>query len=124
MYRVSPITYFVGAMACAGIAGVEVQCSSKEVVRFDPPAGQNCISYARDYLLAAGGRLLNPDDVQQCEICPVSSTDDVIGRIGISYRDRWRDLGITLGYNLINVAGLIVLYWLFRVPKRAREARG
>ena len=59
MYRATPITYFVNAVVSAGIAGVEVGCSDKEVVRFDPREGQTCASCLQAHIAEFGGRLLN-----------------------------------------------------------------
>ncbi|KAL8792682.1 MAG: hypothetical protein Q9195_004742 [Heterodermia aff. obscurata] len=121
MYRSTPITYFINAMVSTGIAGVSVNCSAEEIVRFDPPLGQTCGSYLQDYVVRVGGTLLNPSALRQCQLCPVSTTDNVIARIGVFYHDRWRDLGISLVYSVINVIGALVLYWAFRVPKGARH---
>lgn len=121
MYRSTPITYFVNAIVSTGIAGVRVQCSAKEIVRFDPPLGQICGSYLQDYIVQAGGTLLNPTATRQCQLCPVSTTDDVIAQIGVFYHDRWMDFGLSLVYSVLNVIGALVLYWAFRVPKGARH---
>ena len=121
MYRSTPITYFVNAMVSTGIAGVSVNCSAREILRFDPPLGQTCEIYLKDYIGRSGGTLLNPTALQQCQLCPVSLTDNVIARIGIFYHDRWRDFGISLVYSVVNVLGALVLYWAFRLPKGARH---
>lgn len=121
MYRSTPITYFVSAMVSTGIAGVQVHCSAKELVRFDPPLGQTCGNYLRGYIVQAGGTLLNPTAARQCELCPVSTTDNVIAQIKVFYHDRWMDLGLSLVYSIINVIGALALYWAFRVPKGARH---
>lgn len=123
MYRATPITYFVDAMVSAGIGGVQVVCSAKELVRIEPPDGQTCASYLQAYLLRAGGQLLNPEAMRTCKVCPVSSTDNVISAIGASYSDRWRNYGITLAYSVINVLGALLLYWLFRVPKGVQRVK-
>lgn len=123
MYRSTPITYFVKAIVATGIAGVQVQCSAKEIVQFDPPSGQTCGSYLKRYLIAASGTLLNPDATEQCHLCPVSTTDDVIARIGTSYQNRWRNAGITISYSIINIVGALLLYWLFRVSRTFWRAK-
>ena len=123
MYRATPITYFVNAIVTTGVAGVEVRCSDKELVRFDPADGETCSSYLETYIAEAGGRLLNPSATQSCEVCPVLTTDDAISRIGAMYEDRWRNLGIVLSYCIFNVAATLLLYWLFRVPKKIRDAK-
>lgn len=121
MYRATPVTYFVNAIVSTGLAGVPIECSARETFSFDPPPGQSCAFYLRDYIMQSGGILLNPAATRHCNFCPVSSTDAVIARFGIFYHDRWRDFGITLAYSTFNVLSALALYWLFRVPKAARR---
>ncbi|KAI0838467.1 ABC-2 type transporter-domain-containing protein [Hypoxylon sp. FL0890] len=63
MYRVSPATYLVGAMASAGIGNTVINCSKYELLRFDSPTGQTCGQYMSEYLGYTGvsGSLINPD---------------------------------------------------------------
>lgn len=122
MYRSTPITYFVNAMVSTGIAGVRIHCSAKELVRFDPPLGQTCGNYLQDYMVRAGGTLLNPIAARQCQLCPVSTTDNVIVQIKVFYLDGWMNFGLSLVYSIVNVIGALALYWVFRVPKGASHA--
>lgn len=122
MYRATPITYFVSAMVSTGLAGVGIQCTVEELVLLDPPDGQTCGMYLREYLLQFGSSLSNHNAVKGCQVCPVSSTDSLIARFGIYYTDRWRYLGLTIVYSVFNVIGALILYWLFRVQKGARGA--
>lgn len=117
MYRVSPVAYFVSALVSTGIAGAKVVCAANEVVTFDPPNGQDCISYLSEYISSAGGSLLNPTANQQCQFCPAANTDAVLATLGIYSHHHWRNYGISLVYSLFNVAGALLLYWLVRVPR-------
>ena len=117
LYRSTPMTYFVSSIVSTGVAGIDVICTAKELVRFDPPSGQDCISYLSAYMTDAGGTLPNPSATQQCEFCPIGKTDDLLATLGIYFRYRWRNFGITLVYSVFNVAGALLLYWLVRVPK-------
>lgn len=121
MYRVTPVTYFINAMVSTGLAGVRVTCSANEILKFDPPEGQNCGSYLKEYMNEMGGSLLNPNATQQCRFCPVSTTDNLLATLGIYYGDRWRNFAITVAYSVVNVVGALCLYWLLRVPKGARR---
>ena len=118
MYRATPVTYFINAIVSTGIAGVDLVCAANELVTFNPPSSQSCGAYLEDYLSYAGGRLLNPSASQQCQFCPVASTDDVLATLGIFYDDRWRNLFVSLAYSVFNVGAALALYWLFRTPKR------
>lgn len=121
MYRVTPVTYLLSALASTGLSGVEVICTTNEILRFDPANGQNCSSYLQEYINEVGGKLLNPEATVQCKFCPVSNTDSILAVMGIYYEDRWRNFAISIVYSLFNVAGALCLYWLFRVPKAARR---
>ena len=121
MYRLTPVTYFINAMVSTGLAGVDVTCAPDEILKFDPAAGQDCRSYMREYIQAAGGRLLDPGATRQCRFCPVADTDGLLTTLWIHYEDRWSNFGVTLVYSGFNVAGALGLYWLARVPKGARR---
>jgi ATP-binding cassette, subfamily G (WHITE), member 2, PDR len=123
MYRVSPVTYFVSGMMSTGTAGVNVMCAAKELVILDPTNGQTCGAYLEDFLSLAGGRLLNPDETQRCQFCPVADTDTLLATLWIYFGDRWRNLGITLAYNVANIILAMCLYWAFRVPKQSPQKR-
>jgi ATP-binding cassette, subfamily G (WHITE), member 2, PDR len=122
MYHISPMTYFVSAIMSTGTAGVSIACSTAEILTFDPPTPQSCAQYLADYLQSTGGNLLNPDALRQCQLCPMSSTDDVLALLGIDYADRWRNFGITCAYSVVNVLGALALYWLLRVPKGPKRS--
>jgi len=120
MLRITPLTYFVGGIVSTGVGHSKVICSVNELVQFNAPEGMNCASYLAEYISYAGGSLQNPMAKQDCQFCPVSSTDVILATLGIRYEDRWRNLGITLVYSIINVLGALTLYWMFRLPRRAK----
>ena len=105
----------------AGVSGVPVECAAKEMVQFRTPNGQSCGAYLAKYMAYAGGRLLDPETTETCQLCPLGDTDFLLHRLGIFFENRWRDFGITLVYSVINVAGALLLYWLARVPRKPRK---
>lgn len=121
MYRVNPVTYFVGGIISPALSGIPVVCSAKELMTFDPPLGKDCATYLADYMLAAGGSLLNPNATTQCQFCPVADTDTLLRTLGVYYSQRWRDFGISLVYSVVNLVAALGIYWLARVPKRAKR---
>ncbi|KAF5006716.1 hypothetical protein FDECE_6926 [Fusarium decemcellulare] len=65
MYRATPLSYYVSAVMSTGLSGTDIECSSDDILRFDPPAGQSCGSYIE----ASGtSRILNPNDESSCEL--------------------------------------------------------
>jgi len=121
MYRATPVTYFVSALISTGIGGVNIICSSNELLTLSPPPGQTCGSYLAEYVSFAGGALLNPDATGNCNFCPIASTNALLATLDIYFADRWRNFGISLCYTAINVLGTIGLYWVFRVPKGPKK---
>ncbi len=123
MYHSNPVTYFLRTMASVGLAGVPVVCAGNELLHINPPLGQSCSSYLDSYMSHVGGRLINRDAESGCQFCPVKDTDVVLARLGIYFGRRWTDFGISLGYTIINILGALGLYWLFRVPRRAKTGK-
>lgn len=117
MHRATPVTYIVSALLSAGVASVDIVCAANEIVQFDPPRGQDCISYLSVYINRAGARLLNPQASDGCQICPVANTDAILAGLGIYSQHRWRDFAISLVYSVVNILLALLLYWLFRAPK-------
>ncbi|EAS36064.3 pleiotropic drug resistance family protein [Coccidioides immitis RS] len=117
MYRLSPFTYYVSAVLSTGVANTNVNCSAREFLRLIPPAGQTCGQYLHDYMLLAGGALLNPESTSACDFCPVKDTNTFLEQVNIRYSERWRNIGILFVYIFVNVIGAIGFYWLLRVPK-------
>ena len=117
MYRVSPFTYWIGGIVSTGLSGRPVVCSSSEVARFPPPAGQSCKEYLAPYLATAGGTLQNPNDTTECHYCALQTSDQFLAGSRIFWGDRWRNFGIVWAYVIFNVFIAVLTYYLFRVAK-------
>lgn len=115
MYRVSPFTYWIGGMVATMLGGREVVCSSTEVSVFDPPAGQTCGDYLRDFAQVAMGTIQNPDATESCNYCSLSNADQFLASVNIYYSERWRNFGILFAFIGFNVFLALLTYWLFRV---------
>ena len=92
-----------------------VYCSDREISVFDPPQGQTCGAYLRDYASAAGGLIQNPGATAACEYCSLTNSDQFLASASISYSQRWRNFGIIFAFIAFNVFVAVVTYWLFRV---------
>ncbi|ODV71141.1 pleiotropic drug resistance protein PDR [Cyberlindnera jadinii NRRL Y-1542] len=125
MYRVSPMTYFVSGYLANAVAHADVICAENEYRVVTPPPGvSSCGEYFESYIEAAGtGYLINPNAADQCQFCPLSSTDDWLHSVGISYGEKWRNLGLLWVYMIFNVVAAIFLYWLARVPKKSGRVK-
>ncbi|KAN0109951.1 putative ABC transporter CDR4 [Hyaloscypha variabilis] len=117
MYRVSPLTYLVSAIASTGLSGRKVVCSQNELAIMQPPAGESCGTYLSPYAAVAGGRIYNPTAMADCQYCTASNADQFLESVNISYGTRWRDYGIGFSYIGFNIFMAVLLYYLIRVRK-------
>lgn len=117
LYRVSPFTYLVSAMLSTAVANTEVVCAANEIVNFTPPSSMSCQEYMGDYLAAAGGKLMDPNNTEICNYCPITDTNIFLKGVQSDYNERWRNFGLLWVYIGFNIAGALALYWLVRVPK-------
>ncbi|KAL5487493.1 SNQ2_3 [Sanghuangporus weigelae] len=119
MYRVSPFTYFVEGVVGQALGGFEIRCSPSELAIIEPPNGQTCGQYLRNFISFAGGYLQNADATSGCEFCPYGFTDQFLGMLfGIFDKHRWRDFGLLMVYVGFNIAAIFVLAYIFRVRLR------
>lgn len=123
MYRVSPMTYLIPGMLAVGVANSEVVCSAIEYVKVKPPSGMNCGEYLDKYMSVAGGYLLDNSSTSECSFCSMKSTNAYLAANGISFHDRWRNLGIFIAFIFINYFFCFLLYWLARVPKKKNRVK-
>jgi ATP-binding cassette, subfamily G (WHITE), member 2, PDR len=117
MYRVSPLTYFIGSMVATGLHDRPVVCSTSELSQFNPPNGTTCGDYMKTYISKTSGNLLNPEATSDCRYCPLTVSDQFIASSGINWDHRWRNSGIMWAYICFNVFMAVMLYYLFRVRK-------
>ncbi|KAF2092595.1 hypothetical protein NA57DRAFT_82150 [Rhizodiscina lignyota] len=117
MYRVSPLTYWVGGIVSTELHGRQVDCSATEVSMFNPPSGQTCQEYLAPYLSQAPGTLQNPNATADCRYCSLSNADQFLAGSNIFWSERWRNFGLIWAYIGFNIFAATVLYWAFRVKK-------
>ncbi|EMC97505.1 hypothetical protein BAUCODRAFT_454374 [Baudoinia panamericana UAMH 10762] len=123
MYRVSPFTYLVEGMLSTGVANQQVTCASNEYLTFSPPSGQTCQAYMQSYISQVGGYLEDPNATSTCHYCTYSSTNVFLTGVSARYSHAWRDFGILWVFIVFNVFAAVGIYWLARVPKKAKKAK-
>ncbi|KAH7147453.1 ABC-2 type transporter-domain-containing protein [Fusarium sp. MPI-SDFR-AT-0072] len=121
MYRVSPLTYLIGAMISNGVGKQEVTCSEIEFLQFQTPANLTCGEYVGQFVQAVGGALSNPGSNQTCLYCPIASTDTYLGTLSIRYSERWRNFGLLWAFILFDVMSAFASEFLATTtePERA-----
>jgi ABC-type multidrug transport system permease subunit len=117
MYRLSPFTYWVGGIVSTALHGREIRCTQTETSIFNPPPGQTCGEYLAPYLQVAPGTLQNPESLEQCRYCSISTSDQFLAGSQIYWTERWRNFGIVWAYVIFNIAMAVLTYYLFRVAK-------
>ncbi|KAI1742988.1 P-loop containing nucleoside triphosphate hydrolase protein [Xylaria scruposa] len=129
LYRVSPLTYFVGGIAVAAVSNSQLHCSEIETLKVSIPenfggGAQSCEEYLAQYINATGGYLLNPSETNaDCQYCPVSNTDIVLETFGINPSYRWRPAGLMVIYVVFNILATFIAYYYARVPRRVRALK-
>jgi ATP-binding cassette subfamily G (WHITE) protein 2 (PDR) len=123
MYRLSPFTYMVSGMLSVGLANSKVHCAPNEFVHFDPPQGSTCGEYIADYKMAAGGYMQNDTATTDCSFCSIEDTNTFLKLLSSDYSQAWRNFGILWAYCIFNVIMALVLYWLVRMPKKAKKEK-
>jgi ABC-type multidrug transport system permease subunit len=121
MHPVSPGTYLVGGVMAAALGGTNVTCTETEMLEIAAPSNLSCGAFLDPFATETGGNLLNPDAMDTCRYCVISTTDQFLSRFDIYYKDAWRNFGVLWVYILFNVAAAVALYWVFRVPRRGRK---
>ncbi|PWY90711.1 hypothetical protein BO70DRAFT_328580 [Aspergillus heteromorphus CBS 117.55] len=115
MWRVSPLSYYIGGIAATALHGRPIVCSTSELSTFNPPSGQTCGQYLADYLTTATGELYNYNATENCEYCSLRSADQYLAGREIFWDERWRNYGIFWVYIVFNIFAASVFYWFFRV---------
>lgn len=123
MYRISPFTYLINGMLSTGLANTRIRCASIEYLHFEPQSGKTCGEYMADYIAARGGYLENTAARSNCSFCTADQTNTYLLQLNSNYADRWRNFGILWAFIVFNIFGAVFLYWLARVPKKAKLER-
>ncbi|PVH68360.1 putative multidrug resistance ABC transporter [Cadophora sp. DSE1049] len=123
MYRVSPFTYLVSGMLSTAVANTNVTCAANEILTMQPPSGSTCAQYLNDYVAEAGGYIINGNATVGCHFCPMRTTNEFLRSVSAPYSEAWRNFGLMWVYIGFNIIGALVLYWIFRVPKKIHSEK-
>ncbi|KAF2089509.1 ABC drug exporter AbcA [Saccharata proteae CBS 121410] len=123
MYRLSPFTYLVSAMLSTAVANTDATCATNEYLKFQPLTGETCYQYMEPYISAAGGYLQNPNATADCSFCQISETNTFLAAVSSYYSQAWRNFGIMWAFIFFNIFAAVGIYWLARVPKKAKKEK-
>ena len=117
MWRVSPLTYFVGNLLSNSLHGRRVECAAEEYNYLDPPSGLTCGAYLGPYFEYNTGYVNNPNDTSNCAVCKYSVGDEYLATIEVTFGQRWRNVGFFCVYIGFNFFAMVALYYIFRVRR-------
>ncbi|KAL2119857.1 hypothetical protein VTJ04DRAFT_6818 [Mycothermus thermophilus] len=111
LYELNPFTRLIGGMVTTALHGFKVECAPEELSVFTPPPAESCAQYMRPFFENGGpGYLVNTGNATidgRCEYCAYSVGDEFYRPLGLSFDNRWRDLGIYVAFIASN---LIILF--------------
>lgn len=125
LYQLDPFTRLIGGMVTTALHDLDVKCASIELNKFTPANGSTCEEYMRPFFNAGGnGYIVDPSSTAQCDYCAYSSGDQFYTPLGMTFDNRWRDLGIYLAFCASNIVIIFVAvsfpprYCLFPINPR------
>lgn len=117
MWRVSPLTYFIGSELGIILHDRPVVCSQEEYNYLNPPQGQTCGEFLKTYFESSTGYVNNPDDTTNCAVCQYRVGDEFLHSLDISWDQRWRNIGFFCVYIGFNLFLMCALFYIFRIKK-------
>ncbi|KAF8576202.1 hypothetical protein K439DRAFT_1637381, partial [Ramaria rubella] len=98
LYQLTPYTRVLSGMLSTELHGLEINCQPPEFAVFDPPSGQDCFTWANDFVTTFGGYLDNPNATEACRYCQYQIGDQFFEPLNIQFDNRWRDAFILFAY--------------------------
>ncbi|KAL2198045.1 ABC-2 type transporter-domain-containing protein [Corynascus similis CBS 632.67] len=107
LYELNPFTRLISGMVVTALHGEQVQCAPEELNAFTAPSNTTCGEYMQPFFDRGGPGYLVNNATQDCQYCAYKIGDEFYGPLGLSFDNRWRDLGIYVAYIGSN---LIILF--------------
>ncbi|KAF8583992.1 hypothetical protein K439DRAFT_1617076 [Ramaria rubella] len=118
LYQLTPYTRVLSGMLSTELHGLEINCQPPEFAVFDPPSGQDCFTWANDFVTTFGGYLDNPNATEACRYCQYRIGDQFFEPLNIQFDNRWRDAFILFAYFVANIIFTIIASRFLRFAKR------
>ncbi|KAK0640847.1 ATP-binding cassette transporter [Cercophora newfieldiana] len=104
LHDLVPFTRLISGMVVTALHEMPVTCAPEELNRFNAPEGQTCGEYMAPFFERGGAGYIVNNATSLCEYCAFKVGDQFYEKLGMSFDNRWRDLGIFvafIGSNLI-----------------------
>ncbi|AEO59095.1 hypothetical protein MYCTH_2307069 [Thermothelomyces thermophilus ATCC 42464] len=118
LYELNPFTRLISGMVVTALHGTPVQCAPEELNAFSAPANMTCGEYMQPFFDRGGPGYLVNNATQDCQYCAYKVGDEFYGPLGLSFDNRWRDLGIYVAYIGSNLIILFVASRFLNYNKR------
>ncbi len=115
LYQLNPFTRLISGMVVTALHGQPVVCAPEELNAFSAPPGATCGEYMAPFFARGGAGYLVDNATRECEYCAYSVGDQFYEALGLSFGNRWRDLGIYIafiGSNLVILFVAVSTYWI------------
>ena len=96
LYQLDPFTRLIGGMVTTALHQLPVNCKPWEFNAFTAPSGMSCGEYMQPFFDAHGPGYLADNSTSSCEYCAYRAGDQFYEPLGLTFGNRWRDLGIFL----------------------------
>ncbi|KIJ41874.1 hypothetical protein M422DRAFT_171852 [Sphaerobolus stellatus SS14] len=118
LYQLTPYTRVLAGMLSTELHGLEITCNPDEFAVFNPPAGETCHTWAKEFVDVFKGYIDNPNATESCRYCQYRVGDEFFEPLNIRFENRWRDLFIVFAYFCANVIFTIIASRFLRWAKR------
>ncbi|KAJ1922714.1 ATP-binding cassette transporter snq2 [Tieghemiomyces parasiticus] len=119
MYWIDPYHYIIEGLLVNDLYRQRVVCKSEEYFTLQPPSGQSCGKYMKDYLDKYPGYLENSDADSDCRYCPFRYGENYYEtNLDWSFSHRWRNFLIIIGFCAFNTLILLLGLKFYRSNKR------
>ena len=113
LYQLDPFTRLISGMTTTALHDLPVVCEPSELNAFSAPEGQFCGEYMKSFFENGGRGYLVDNATSSCEYCAFKVGDQFYEPLGLSFDERWRDLGIFLAFLGSN---LVILFLAVSSP--------
>ncbi|KGO50638.1 CDR ABC transporter [Penicillium expansum] len=111
LYDLDPFTRLIGGMVVTELQGRDVVCAESELNLFNAPDNLTCGEYMKPFFDRGGKGYIVDDAAQACKYCAYKVGEQFYATFGMSFDNRWRDLGIFAAFIVSN---LIILFFASR----------
>ncbi|KXX73602.1 ABC transporter G family member 11 [Madurella mycetomatis] len=118
LYELNPFTRLISGMVVTALHKLPVVCSPEELNEFQAPANTTCGEYMQPFFDRGGPGYLVNNATQDCQYCAFRIGDEFYGPLGLSFYERWRDLGIFVAFIGSNLIILFVASRFLNFNKR------